>query len=90
LVNATNKQDRGPIVRVTEKAAFEARLRLIPILPSIGSETVRKHLMKLNPLRRELANAAHCLVDADGLGLTGDSDKIKLACGKKLHRKSSC
>ena len=75
-----DKQARRSILGVAELAAFEAALRLIPVLPTIGSQTGREHLSKRNPLRRDLADAADGLLDTDGLGLAGDGDEIELAC----------
>src|ERR1700732_866263 len=78
--DAVDKQARGSVLRIAEQAAFETCLRLVPILPTIGSQTVRVHLAKLNPLLPNFADATHSLINADRFGLSGDSDKIELAC----------
>src|ERR1700722_14579578 len=80
LADAVDKQARRCVLRIAEQAVFETRLRLVPILPAIGSQTVRIHLAKLNPFLRDFAEATHCLINTDRLGLSGDSDKIELAC----------
>jgi hypothetical protein len=55
LADAVDKQARRSVLRIAEQAAFETRLRLVPILPTMGRQAVRIQLAKLNPLLRDFA-----------------------------------
>src|ERR1700730_2178306 len=77
--DAFKKEARWPALRCDVQTALEVGLRLVPILPAIGGEAIREQFAQPTSLGPELAGAAHCLVDADRLGLADDGDEVKLA-----------
>src|SRR4051812_42123409 len=73
------KKARRPVLRHSAQAALELGLRLIPILPAIGSKAAGIQLAQFALLGAEFASTAHGLVDADRLGLAGDGNEVELA-----------